>query len=233
MLRPFLLMVFLLGMSLFGRAQETLISDTIVMPPVFSGTIGYHIAYTGKVSHEQKRLLPDSMAVYVGDPDIRIRFFGGMSPQLLHEIHWNRTDATFLLLDHSNEAIYVPSNDPPQSPAKLVRPDAEETILEMPCHAYTVATAGERYRIWASDSLFFPINWQDSIPQLRPIFFQAELPSIPLRMQRTRAGITTTTEATSISHETLPETTFQLPSGYTRVAFEGRMSRHPYTADQK
>ncbi|MEM0995672.1 MAG: hypothetical protein AAGN35_01270 [Bacteroidota bacterium] len=227
-----LILCCLLAISLPGWGQETLLSDPTPQP-VFAGTISYQIAYSGKVSHEQKHFLPDSMTVAVGAPYIRIRFFGGMAEHLLHEIHWDRRDGTFLLLDHANRTALVPAHDPPQSPAKLVRPDAESDILGYSCSAYTIATAGERYRIWASDSIYFPLNVRDSVPEMRPLFFQADLPTIPLKMVRTRNGITTTTTATAISLTPQTATDLQLPDGYTRIAFESRMSRHPFAADRK
>lgn len=225
-------LVLSLVLVLPGRAQETLLSDSIVYPPVFSGYIGYHIDYAGKLSHDQKNWLPDSMSVIVKYPVVRIRYFGGMAPQMLNDIYWNCEDGNYLLLDHAHQIAYTPPAEYVQAKSRAIRPDGKQIIQEIPCLTYNIESAGEKLRVWASDSTFFPINFQDSVPQVRPVFFAASLASIPLKMERNRAGIVTTTTATQVVKAILPDDEFHLPSGYSRESFEGRMSRHPFIGKQ-
>lgn len=222
------LIALIMVLVLPGQAQETLISDSIVYPPVFSGFIGYHIEYSGKLSHDQKKWLPDSMMVIVKYPVVRIKYFGGMAPQMLNDIYWNCEDGNYLLLDHPRKVAYTPQSGYKQPGARTMRPDGKQIIQEVPCLTYNITSAGEKLRVWASDSTFFPINFQDSVPQIRPVFFAASLASIPLKMERNQAGISTTTTATQVVRATLPDDEFHVPSGYRRESFEGRMSRHPY-----
>ena len=217
----------LMSMALSGRAQERLISDTVVFPETFAGYIGYRIEYSGKLSHEQKHWLPDSMLVIAKYPIIRIRYFGGLAPQLLNDLYWNCEFGNYLLIDRYNKLTYTPPANYRQAPAKLNRPDGKQTIAGVPCLTYNIVSSNGKMRVWASDSIFFPINVQDSVPQLRPVFFQANLASIPLKTEYSHAGILITTTATQVVPTLLPDEEFQLPSGYPRATFEGRMSRHP------
>lgn len=228
MRRTFLLIWIAAWLAPAALAQETLVSDSILIPP-FEGQICYHLSYEGKVPPASLPYLPDSMTLTVGTDGLRMQYHGGLSDTMQSTVVWEGKGQMLWLLDAQHKtadsvSIIWRGFKPVKKPLK----EAATVIAGMHCKAWSVTSPvkpGEKAihneKVWVNDTIYFGGKLVDSLAKSQPIFLVSGQRQIPLQTKRTSVdGVTTTATAVQVLPQTTDPSLFQLPADYKRREFD-------------
>ncbi len=200
-------------------------SSTLFAQKSLQGKITFKAELTGEGAEMARSMMPDSYEYWVGKGNILFKMNGGLAQSMLGDILITADGNTYMI-KHAEKVFYnLKSEESPQQPQSKAEPQDETlSILGYDCKKYKVETevngASSTQYAWVTDKYMIDMSPKNKLTGAAGGILIDGVKGIPLKINASVMGMTSTLTATELKEEKLSKNLFKLPKGYKEDTFD-------------